>query len=134
MNAAALPCRAEHHFVDRLPKTFMGVGDHQTHTGETAGAQRPQEARPERLVLGVADSQAENFAVAVSSHTGGHDDRFRYDPGAFMGLHVGRVQEDVGELDVIEAAFAELVHRAVELGADAADLTLGDTGIEFRAR
>ena len=108
----------------------MGVGDHQAHTGEAALAQRPQEARPEAFVLAVAHGQAEDFAVAVSGDTGGHDDRLGHHPGTLVGFHVGRVEKHVGELDVIQAPFPELGDGGVELGADAADLALGHAGVD----
>ena len=56
--------------------------------------------------------------VAAGGDPGGHDDRFGHDLSAVVRLHVGRVEEHVGELDVIEASLAERVDGVVELDAD----------------
>jgi hypothetical protein len=42
------------------------------------------------------------------------------------GFHVGGVQEQVGELDVIEAAFTKLADGDVKLGADPRHVTPRD--------
>ena len=44
----------------------------------------------------------------------------------YAALHVGGVGEDVGEAHVVERAVPERLQVAVEVGADAADLALGD--------
>ncbi len=108
----------------------MGVGDDQLHPAQAAGAQAAQEAGPEGGVLGVADGQAEHLTDAVGGDAGGDDDRFGHDVGAVVGLHVGGVQEQVGELDVIEAAFTELADGDVELGTDPRHVTLRHPGID----
>ncbi len=130
MHPAALPGSTEHDLLDRLAQPLVGVGDDEAHPGETASAQRPQEARPERLVFAVADSETENLTVAVRGDASCHDDRFGYDPSAFVGLDVGGIEEHIGELDVIETPLPKLVDRTVELSADPRHLTLGDTGVD----
>jgi len=47
-----------------------------------------------------------------------------------VGLDVGGVEEDVGELDVVQPAPSELLHGSVEVGADAAHLALGHPGVD----
>jgi hypothetical protein len=119
VDPATLPGRAEHHLLDGLSQALVRVGDDEVHPGETAGAQRPQERGPEDLVLAVTDRDAEDLAVAVSGDTGGDHDRLGDDPGTFMGFDVGGVEEQVGELDVIQAPLAELADGDVELATDA---------------
>jgi hypothetical protein len=47
-----------------------------------------------------------------------------------VGLDVGGIDEDVGELDVVQATLSELRHGPIELGADAGDLALGHPGVD----
>ena len=108
----------------------MGVGDHEAHSGQAAGAHAPQEPGPERRILAVAHGETEDLAVAVRRDAGGHDDRLGHDVGALMRLDVGGVQEHVGELDVVQAPLSELGHRGVELAADARHLALGHAGVD----
>ena len=113
-------------------QAFVGVGDHQAHTGQSAAAQRAQELGPERLVLGVADGEAEDLTVAAGGDPGGDHDRPRHDlmQVGVAGFDVGRVQVDVGELDVGERAVAERVDLDVELGADPRHLRLRDPRVD----
>jgi hypothetical protein len=58
VDGAALPWSAEH-LGDRLLEAFVGVGDHQLHTGKAAADQAAQELPPERFGLGRAHVQAD---------------------------------------------------------------------------
>ncbi len=77
-----------------------------------------------------AHGQAQDLTVAVGRHAGGHDDGLGHHPGAVVGLDVGGIDEDVGELDVVQPPLPELADSTVELGADAADLALGDPSVD----
>jgi hypothetical protein len=70
VDPAALPGGALEAAADRRLEAGVGVGDDQPHPTQPAGLQRPQESGPERLVLGVADVDAEHLAAAF----GGDDD------------------------------------------------------------
>ena len=102
----------------------MGVADDEPHASEAAAPQRAQEGRPEGAVLAVTDGQAQDLTVAVRRDPGGDDDGLRHDRGPLVGLHVGGIEEDVGEARVAEAAVAEGPDDAIELLADAADTSL----------
>ena len=103
----------------------MGVGYHQAHPGEPAGSQRAQEALPERLALAVADVTSQDLPVAVCGDAGGHDHRHRGDlRDAVAHLEIGRVQIDVGELDMVQAPAPERLDCLVEPRADARHLRL----------
>jgi hypothetical protein len=64
LHGAALPTAAEH-AGDRIPEALVGVGDAKPHAREAARLEREQELGPERLGLGFADVQAEDFADAA---------------------------------------------------------------------
>ncbi len=108
----------------------MGIGDDQAHTAQATRPQRAQERRPERLVLAVAHGQAQHLPGAIGGHPGGHHDGLGHHPSSFVGLDVGGVEEDVGELDVVQATLAELLHGTVEVGADPTHLALGHPGVD----
>ena len=57
------------------------------------------------------------LTVAIGGDPGCHDDGFGHHPGPVVGLDVGGVHEDIGELDVIEASLPELGDGTVELVA-----------------
>jgi hypothetical protein len=84
----------------------------------------------EGAVLGVADVEPEDLALAGGRHPGGHDDGLRHDLRTLMGLDVGGVEEEVGEGRVLEPARPELTDHRVELAADAADLALLDARLD----
>jgi hypothetical protein len=111
------------------------VGDDQPHPGQPTTLQRGQEAAPEHLVLAVTHVQAEDFPAAVGGDPGGHHDRLRRDVGGGVAhVQVGRVQVDVGELDVVEPSGPKRGHDLVQAGADAADLGLGDARVDPQRR
>ena len=65
MGAAPLPGRAVEHAGDGVGEPLMGVADDELDAGKAAGDQPLQEAGPGRAVLGCAQLQAEDLAVAV---------------------------------------------------------------------
>ncbi len=107
----------------------MGVGDDQLGAGQAAGLERAQECGPEGAVFGVADGEAEHFAVAVGGHAGGDDDGLRDHPAVDPGLAVGGVQEHVGKRLVGQRAVPERGDFGVQVGADPGHLGLADAGI-----
>src|SRR5206468_7726462 len=94
------------------------------------GPEAPREGRPEGPVLAVANRQPEDLAIAADGHPGRDDDRLADHRRAVVGLDVRRVEEDVREGDVVEAALAEGGDDDIELGADPADLALADPGVD----
>jgi hypothetical protein len=127
---APLPAGALQHPSDRGLQAGVGVGDDQLHPAQPTRPQRPQERRPEGLVLAVADRDAQDLPVAGQGHAGGDDHRLGHDPPAGADLDVGRVAEQVGEGDVVQRPVAEGRQALVELGADAADLAAADAGLD----
>ena len=111
VHPASLPAGALQRLARRGLQAFVGVGDHQAHTGQPAAAQRAQELGPERLLLRVADGDTEDLPVAAGGDPGGDHDRAGHDlmEVGVAGFDVGGVQVHVGELDVAECAVAERV-------------------------
>jgi hypothetical protein len=74
----------------------VGVGDHQLHPIQPAGAERPQEAAPERLGLGLPDVQTDHLSPAGLVHAVGDHQRLVAHPTRLADpLHLG-VQPQVG--------------------------------------
>jgi hypothetical protein len=67
--------------------------------------------------------------VPIGGGAGGHDDGLGDDPVIDAGLAVGRVQEHIPERLPGQRPVAERRHLGVQLGADPADLTLGDAAV-----
>jgi len=113
-------------------EAFVGVGDHQTHPGEPAASQRAEELGPERLGFGIANSEAEDFAVAVGRDPGGDHHSTQHDlvQIGVTRFHIGRVQIDVRELDVSQRPVAERVDLDIQLGADPRDLRFRDPRVD----
>jgi hypothetical protein len=66
------------------------VGDHQLHSVQPAGAQRPQEAPPERFGFGFADVDADDLPAAGLMDAVGDDQRLVADPARLADpLHLG---------------------------------------------
>ena len=86
--------------------------------GQASGPEAFEERRPEGAVFAVADLHAQDLPVPGGGHAGGDDHRPRHHPAVHPALDVGRVREDVGELDVIQAAVPERVEVPVQLRAD----------------
>jgi hypothetical protein len=92
MDPASLPTSTLEHCPDGLLQPGVRVGHDQLHPVEAAGFQRPQEARPEALVLAVTNVEAEYFTAPVSSHPDRNNDSPGDDPVTDPGLAVGRVE------------------------------------------
>ena len=118
MDRRTLPRRALQVPADGGLQPFVGVGDDQLHTTESAGLQAPEEGTPERFVLAVAHVQPEDFAGAVSGDAERHDDGARHDVAADAALDVGGVAEHVGEVGVGQGAGSERLDVPVDLLAD----------------
>ena len=122
VNAAALPCGFEHAGDGGL-EARVRVADDQPDPSQAAGAQGPQELRPERLGFRGADAQADDFPAALG--VGGHSDYRgdRHDPAALAHLEVGGVEPDIGPFagqravqelaDALVDVLAQLRHRAL---------------------
>jgi hypothetical protein len=107
------------------------VADDELHAAQPALLQRGEEPSPERLVLAVADVEAEDFPRPVGGDARGHDDGHRHDlMGGVADVEVGRVEVDVGELDVPERAGAERADDLVQAGADPRHLGLRDPRLD----
>ena len=126
MHPAPLPGRSDHHRLDGRFGVQVLVGDDQADPTKSPGSQGAQELGPEGPVLGVADGIVQRLPVSVHRHPGRHHHDLVVDPA----LRVGGVQEHVRGLDVGEAPGPEGPQLLVELGTDAADLGLGDPGLE----
>jgi hypothetical protein len=134
VDPAALDGRPGHGGLDGLAQAEVGVGDDQLHTLEPAGLQAPQERGPGGTILAVAHPKAEDLAAAIPAHPGGHDHGLGDDPPVDPGLAVGGVQEHIREGLTGQGTVPEGRHLVVEVGADAADLALGDATVATRAR
>jgi hypothetical protein len=99
------------------------------HPDQPSGLQGAQERGPEGAVLAVADVQAQHLPAAIGGDPGGDDDRTADDPAIDSGLEVGGVHEQVREDGVRQRAGPEHRDVGVQLGADPADLGLGDAGV-----
>ena len=107
------------------------VADDQLQSGQAALLERGHEAFPEHLVLAVADVEAEDLAPSGCGGAGGDNHGHR---GHLRGLagdvEVGRVEVDVGELDVIQPPGAERFDGLIQPGTDPGDLRLRDPRID----
>ena len=124
VNSAALPGRADQDLLNRPLEPQVVIGDHELDAGEPSRPKALQELGPEDLVLGVADLDPEDLAVAVPRDSHGDDTGPRDHPLADATLDVGGVQEDVGVGGGREIAGAELVELNVHLRTDPRDLGL----------
>ena len=91
-----------------------------------------QEAGPERLVLAVADVDAEDLALPAGGDPGGDDHGAGHDlaEGVVADVDVGGIQVHVREPDVAEGAVAERGDALVEAGADPRHLRLLDAALD----
>jgi hypothetical protein len=112
----------------------VGIGDDQLHALEPAGLERAQERRPKAPILAVTDGEAEDLAAAIAADPGGHDHRLGDDAAVAPGLARGRVDEDGGKDLAGQRPVPECCDLAVQVGADAADLALGDAAVGAQAR
>ena len=103
VNAAALPGGALEAAADRFDQPGVRVADDEAHTGESAVGEAGEELAPERFVLAVADIEAEDLAMPVSSQSGGDHDRFRDDlavPARLEQLREERALAELGDTDL----------------------------------
>ena len=122
VNATPLPCRLEDTGDGGL-EAGVGIADHQSDTAKAAGAQRAKELGPERLGLGRADAQTDDFPAPLG--VGGHGDYGRdwHDAPALAHLQIGGIQPDIGPFagqrtvqelaDPLVDVLAQLRHRAL---------------------
>ena len=92
----------EHGRLDRVHQAAVGVGDHQLDPAQAARVQAAQELGPEHLGLAVADRGPEHLAAPVGADAGGDHDGLGDHPPADPGLAVGRVEEHVREVGVVQ--------------------------------
>ena len=83
----------------------MLIADDQLHPAQATLLETEQEAAPERLVLAVADVEAEDLPGAVDGDPGGDHDGHRDDLAVLAGLvvdmEIGRVEVDIGKRGVV---------------------------------
>jgi len=132
MHPTALPGRADQDGLDRAAQTGVRIGDHQLHSREAAGFQRPQKRRPKRAVLRIADVKTQHFTAAVSSHPSGDHHRLRHHPVIDPGLAVGGVEKDIREPLIGQRPVAKRPHLGVQIRADPRNLALGDARIRTK--
>jgi hypothetical protein len=124
VHGAALPRRAEG-LGDRVLQPLVSVGDDQLHADQAAGDQAPDELRPERLGLRLADVQADDLPPAGLVHAVGDDHALALHPATVTHLlHLG-VEEQV-QVAALQRPGAKRLDLLVQAGADAADLTAAD--------
>ncbi len=99
---------------------------------QAAVAQVAEELGPEVLGLAVTGRAAQHFPSAISADAGRDHDGLADDPTGQAHLAVRRIQEHVGEREVVEGAGAPERDLGVELRADPADLALADPGAPHR--
>ncbi len=105
----------------------MSVADHQHHSVQSTGYQRPQEAQPAISALGLHDVDADNFARTALVDAVGDNHRLFADPPVFAHAHVQGVEHQV-RIGRFQSAFAESLNLNVQLGAQHTDLRLGHVG------
>src|SRR5437763_7985184 len=108
----------------------MRVRDHQLDAPEAAPGQRAQKLGPERLGLGGADGDAQHLASAIAVDGDSDDHRDRDDATGGANLEVGRIQPEIGPV-AFQRPVEEGGDLVVDLGAQAADLALGDPGHDY---
>ena len=110
----------------------MGVADDELDAGQAAVAQVAQEVRPEGFGLTVTGRAAQYFPSAVGTHARCDHDGLGHDALVDADLAVGRVQEHVGERDVLQGAGPPDRDVSVELCADPRHFALADPGAAHR--
>ena len=126
VDPAPLPGRAGQDRLDRGPDAGVGVtGDQHDPLGVLVGgdpqpplAQGPQEGGPKVGGLGVADSHAQDLATSLGRDPGGDHQGLRDHSVVDPDIHVGGVDEHVGEPGVLQRAGEELAHCLVDVLAD----------------
>jgi len=126
MNPAPLPCGIEQLGDDGLDP-FMRIRDHQLHAAQSAAGKLAQECHPERLGFAVTDIHPENLPPAIAVDADGDDHRDGDDAAVLANFHVGGVDPQIGPV-ALDRTIEEGLHLVVDLGAQSADLGLGDAG------
>jgi hypothetical protein len=122
VHGAALPRRAGAQDPgDRCLQAGVRVADDQLAANQAAGDQIAQELRPERLGLGLADVQADDFAAAGLVDAVGDDHALPPDAAAVADLLDLRVDEQVW-VAALQRPRAERLDLLVQAAADPADL------------
>jgi hypothetical protein len=128
MHGAALP-RASKHLRDRRLEARVSVGDRELHAGQAALDQAAQEARPERLGLGLADVDADDLAPPGLVHAvRDHQRLIDHAPTVAHLLDLG-IEEQIG-IGTLKRPRPERLHVLVQEGADPAHLALGHAQAE----
>lgn len=104
----------------------MGVtGDQHDALGVLVGgdpqsplAQGSQEGGPKVRGLSVAERHAQDLATSLGRDPGGDDQGLRDHPVVDPDIHVGGVDEHVGEPGVVQRVGEELTHCLVDVLAD----------------
>ena len=120
MNPTALMRGALEAATQRGDQARVLVGDHQPDPGQAPSTQVGQKRPPERLLLAVADGQAEDLPTSGGGDPGRHHHGLGYHlPEADLAhVQVGRVELDVDEAGVPERAGPERTHHLIQPGAD----------------
>ena len=85
---------------------------------QTPLAQGPQKGGPKVRGLSVADSHAQDFPTSLGRGTGGDHQGLTDHPVVDPDIHVGGVDEHVGEPGVVQRVGEELTHCLVDVLAD----------------
>ncbi|ESW65103.1 hypothetical protein X773_32235 [Mesorhizobium sp. LSJC285A00] len=123
MDAAPLPCRAQHLGDDRL-EAFVSIGDDELDAAQAATCQLAQELCPDRLGLRGANLHAQYLAPAVRVNADGDDNGDRDDPPTAADLQVSGVDPQVWPI-ALDRPIEEGLHLPVDLLAQPQDLALG---------
>jgi hypothetical protein len=105
------------------------VADDEADAVEAAVDQPAEELGPEGLILGVADIDAEDLAVAVRATAGRDHDRAGDDLAVVADVHVGGVEPDIDERLVVQPAVAQHGDVVVDGLADPRHRRLADPGV-----
>ena len=129
VHPAALPRRALEHGADGLFQPAVRIRDSELHPVQPTGLQRPQERRPEPLVLTVTNIESEDFPAPVGGDAESNHDRLGHHPVPDPGLAIGRIQEHIRVFQGREVPVAERTDFMVEILTDPGYLGLRNPGI-----
>src|SRR3712207_3277578 len=113
MNAAPLPCRAEHAGNGGL-EPLVRVGDDQLDALQPAPDQAPEKAGPEGLRLRRPDVQPDDLAPALGIAGHGDYGRHRDDPPTLALAQVGRVEPEI-RVVALQLALEESADPLIDL-------------------
>src|SRR5262249_30109174 len=124
VHAATLPGGVEYLGNGGLD-AFVSVRDDQLDAAQATAGELAQECGPERLGFRWTDVHAEHLAPAVAVDPDRDDHRHRHDAAVLTHLQVSRVNPQIGPIP-LDRTSQERLHLLVDLGAEPADLALGD--------